>query len=80
MKIQMVINADDVAQVIDISNPHYRIIYYKNKACVVNVQDFDYYDYSEFISDICFEDEENAQQAAYIMNDFGVEYFRDKSN
>lgn len=81
VKIKISIDTDDVVQVIDTNDVHYRIIYSSDKRAVaVCVQWFDYMDYNEFIGDILFANESDAEEAARIMNAVGVDIFRDKEN
>lgn len=77
-RIKIAIDTENIDQIADTRDVHYRIIYRssEDKAVSVCVQDFDYYDYDEFIGTVCFEHEEDAEKAARKMNKIGVKYFR----
>lgn len=77
-KIKLAIDATDIEEIQDLSDVHYRIIYRKseNLAVVACVQDFDYYDYDEFIGDVRFAHEDDAERAAKKINKIGVKHFR----
>lgn len=80
VKLKISIDTNDVEMVTDISDVHYRIIWSKAKEAgvVVCVQDFDYFDYSEFIGDECFAREDDAEDALVLMNRAGIELFRNR--
>lgn len=81
VKFKIVIDVDNVETITDTNEVHYRIIYTRDKKAVaVCVQWFDYYDYDEFIGDILFANESDAEEAARMMNAVGVEIFRDKNS
>lgn len=69
--IETVENTDEV---------HYRLLFSRSeqKAVVVCIQWFDYYDYDEFIGEINFTVEQDAQDAAEFINGIGVDHFRTK--
>ncbi len=77
-KIKFTIDASEIEEVYDSRDVHYRIIYRKseNRAAVACVQDFDYYDYDEFIGNVRFTNREDAEKAAKKINKVGVKYFR----
>lgn len=77
-KIKLAIDASEIEQISDNSDVHYRIIYRESENCaaVACVQNFDYCDYAEFIGDILFAHEEDADKAAKKINKIGVKHFR----
>lgn len=78
VKLKLTIDTTDVNTVEDISDVHYRIIWREDIAQgrVACVQNFDYYDYKEFIGNVCFELESDAEDALALMNAVGIQYFR----
>lgn len=75
--LKLAIDTDGIETVLDSSEVHWRIIFSKrdNAAVPVCVQDFDYIDYAEFIGEVNFAREVDAQDAAELMNHVGVEHF-----
>ena len=80
VKAKIIIDTTEVEMVTDITDVHYRIIWSVKDKCgyVVCVQDFDYFDYKEFIGGDCFAYEQDAEDALLLMSRIGLEYFRTK--
>lgn len=78
VKAKIVIDTTEVAMVTDITEVHYRIIWSEKDQCgyVVCVQNFDYYDYKEFVGTDCFQNKSDAEDALHIMTRVGMNYFR----
>ena len=78
VKAKIVIDTTEVEMVTDITEVHYRIIWSEKDQCgyVVCVQNFDYYDYKEFVGTDCFQNKSDAEDALHIMTRVGMNYFR----
>lgn len=78
-KFKLTLDTENVeTMVLGNIEPHWRLVTMRGTGEVrsVNVQEFDYIDYvSRFVTDLCFINEVDADDAADFINHMGVDHF-----